>query len=427
VKGTVVLLWRKLNGDLPLVLLSIMVQIPLALFLGHYYDERVFMATGYLVNSGLNPYQQYEIVGVFSHPLLQGTIPRFGYPPPWAFALGLAFHISYQIVPNLFLYNFAIKIPIIASNICLAFLIRKILRLNATEKKAQFAFLFLLFNPFTLLTTSAWGQFDTIVALLCVASLFLLNFGKKELSAVTLALAFCIKPIVLPLLGLPLFHKPKKLLINLKYLLILIATVFTFYVLPFLFLSWQPLLAPNELTAHFTNAGGLSLFGIVEILNDTLFLPSSLEFLGFLWVPALLIGYYRICRNPPAASQTELAQKAICLVLIFFLTRSWLSEPNINLILPLMLIATETEKVGFRNFHFAWCIPFLFMFLNYSIPQLFFIPYPTVISNLVELDFQIRTMRLIGKFSVVILWQFFAWIFLFRMFYQKTRKDYNQP
>jgi hypothetical protein len=418
-----------MNADLPLVFLSVVVQIPLALLLGHYYDQRVLMVTGYLVSSGLNPYQPHEIVGVFSHPLLQGILPRLGYPPPIALMTGSAFNLSYQIVPNLYFYNFVLKIPIIASNICLAFLVRKIiLDLNASQKQARFAFAFLLFNPFTLLTSSAWGQFDTIIALLCVASLYLLIKKRKNCCAFTSALAFSIKPIALPLLGLPLFfNNPKRWIIRFKYVGILVAAVFIFYALPFFIFGWQLPTAPDSFIAHFTTAGGLSPFGVVEVINDTLFLPSSLEFLGFLWVPALLFAYYSIYRNPPS-SKTELIQKAIGLFLIFFLTRSWLSEPNINLILPLMLILTAagTEKLRFRNFHFIWIIPFFFMFLNYSIPSLFFIPYPNVITNLAMLDAQIRSWRLIGKLALTVLWQVLAWMLLFRVFLLKKQQSYNQ-
>jgi hypothetical protein len=202
--------------------------------------------------------------------------------------------------------------------------------------------------------------------------------------------------------------------------------IFAFLVLPILISGWQPLLAPDEWNAHFKTAGGLSLFGIMEIINNTQLLPQSLEILGFLWVPALLIGYYIVYRNPPT-SQTELVRKALILVLIFFLTRSWLSEPNINLILPMMLIVIGTEKVNFRNLHFAWFVPFIFMFLNYSIPQLFFIQYPNIISDLAVLDTHILTMRLVGKFLVIVFWQIFSWMFLLRALYRKTSKDFNQP
>jgi hypothetical protein len=425
--NTCLLLKKFRNEDLPLVLLSILLQASFAIFLGHYYDQRVFMTTGYLLGSGLDPYQQYEIVGVFHHPLLQGLIPGFGYPPPWAFVLGLVFQLSYNIVPNLILYNFATKIPVIIANIGLAFLVRHIiLEFSASKKKARFAFLFFLFNPFTLLTTSAWGQFDTVAVLLCVASLYFLSRGRNRWCALTLALAFSVKPIVLPLLGLPLFYsKERKWQTNLEYLAILIGAVLIFLVLPILVMRWQPLLFPDEWNAHFKTAGGLSLFAIIELFNNMQSLPQSLEVLGFLWVPALLISYYRIYRNPPN-SQTDLIRKSIFLVLVFFLTRSWLSEPNLNLLLPLMLFSIGAEKATFRNFHFMWVVPLIFMFFNYSIPQLFFIPYPNIVLELASLDSQILTMRLIGKFLVIVFWQIFSWIYLLKIIHGKTSKDFNQ-
>jgi hypothetical protein len=33
--------------------------------------------------------------------------------------------------------------------------------LNVGEKKIQGSWFFILFNPFLIITTSAWGQFDT--------------------------------------------------------------------------------------------------------------------------------------------------------------------------------------------------------------------------------------------------------------------------
>jgi Gpi18-like mannosyltransferase len=379
------------------------------------------MITGYLVDSGLNPYQPQGIIEVFSHPLLQGLIPRFGYPPPWTFVLSLAFQLSYRLIPNIFLYNFMTKIPIILANIGLAYLVRHILIKSKTVKgKAQFAFIFLLFNPFTILTSSAWGQFDTVTALICVASLYLLNKYKTTWSALTLALAFSIKPIILPLLGLPLLYKNPK-----KSLSILIIATFTFFILPFLIIGWQLPLASDELTTHFRAAGGLTFFGIIEIFYQSMILPQTLEILGFLWIPALIVGYYYIYRYPPK-SQTELFQKSILLVLIFFLTRSWLSEPNINLILPLMLIAYSTKKLTFRNFHFAWIIPLIFMFFNYSIPQLLFLPYPTIITELTLLDTQIGTIRLVGRFIISIIWQIFAWNLIYRIIRDIKERKHNK-
>ena len=176
----------QVRSDLLPVLLSVAVQIPLAIFLGHAYDQTSFLDTGYLVGTGLNPYLQYSI-NVFS-PHILGVNPIMGDPPLWPLLLGAIYRLTYSVTPNIFLYNFATKVPIIASNIILAFTVRSILRKQgASEKRVKFAWFFLLFNPFVLLTSVAWGQFDTLIALLCVVSLYLLSRGMVKVSAVTLA------------------------------------------------------------------------------------------------------------------------------------------------------------------------------------------------------------------------------------------------
>ena len=132
-------------------------------------------------------------------------------------------------------------------------------------------------------------------------------------------------------------------------------------------------------------------------------IPSSLWFLGFLWVPALLIGYYFVYRNPPRY-MGDIVTKSIGLVLVFFLMRSWLSEPNLNLLLPLMLIAVGLDKMEKRVFHLFWIIPLVFMVVNFAFPQLFFLIYPPVLDALAQFDLQFGTARLVARFFVAVLW-----------------------
>ena len=136
------MLTLKLHRDIVAVALSLLVQVPLAVFLGHYYDQRAFMDTGYLVASGQNPYTQH-IITVFSNPDMMGVNPIIGYAPLWPLFLGAIYRLTYNIIPNIFLYNFAIKIPVIASNIALAYTTKTVMqRLNMPPKKVQFAWLF---------------------------------------------------------------------------------------------------------------------------------------------------------------------------------------------------------------------------------------------------------------------------------------------
>ena len=418
-----IFLTLKLHRDLVAVVLSVLVQVPLAVFLGHYYDQRSFIDTGYLVSSGLNPYLSHTI-SIFSNPDLMGTNPIIGYPPLWPLLLGALYRLTYNFVPNIFLYNFAIKLPVILSNIALAYVTKTVMqRLNMPAKRVRFAWLFLLFNPFTLLTTTAWGEFDTLIALLCVSSFYFLSQGKAVASSVLLSLSFVLKPISLPLLGLPLlFSTPKNQRKNLLYILILSVTVLALWFLPFNLLGWALPTSPGLASSYFKMADSMTLFNLVEIFTNTAVLPSGLEFLGYLWIPALLIGYYLISRNPPK-TMPELAEKAVVLLLIFFLTRTWLSEPNINLIISLGLLALAAKKADFRNFHFLWVLPLVFMFLNTSIPQLFFLVSPSVISNLAVLDQSIRLWRLIGKFIVVVVWQVFGWRLILKLLSTQSNKN----
>jgi len=166
-------------------------------------------------------------------------------------------------------------------------------------------------------------------------------------------------------------------------------------------------------------AGSMTPFNLVEVIQNTAVLPAGLDFLGYLWIPALLIGYYLVYRNPPK-TMTELSEKAVVLLLIFFLTRTWLSEPNINLLISFAFIALASKEMNFRNFAFLWVIPFVFMFLNTSFQQLFFLVSPSIIPNLTQLDQSIRLWRLIGKFIVVLVWQIFAWRLLIKLLRRKS-------
>jgi hypothetical protein len=390
-----------------ILLSSTLIQVILAIFLGHSFDERVFMAAGYLTGSGKNPYQPLLFGEVFPDPQFLGFIPSIGYPPPWPLLLGIIFRLSFSVFPSLILYNFAIKVPVIIGNIGLAYLIKNlILKLYGDEKWARTAWLFILFNPFVLLTTAAWGMFDTLVALFVVYSLYLLDRGRISESAFLLAFGVVLKPTALPIAGLPLLFLGNRDRKNLRYLLVFTLTAAIFYFGPFLLLGWTIPLNPSEWDVQFRMLGAMSPFNILDLFQ--VHLPSTLEFVGFLWAPAVLLGYYAVHRDKPR-SMEGLVEKALGLTLVFFLTRTWLSETNINLVLPLMLLVTRPGQMNFRNFNFAWLIPLAFMVVNTSIFQLFFLIYPNVNETLLWLDGSILGIRLVARFLVVVLWQIFAW------------------
>ena len=400
-----------INREFAIVIISFLVQLPLAIFLGHYYDDRSFLDTGYLVSSGLNPYFP-NVITVFANPELVGTNPIIGYPPLWPLLLGGIYRLTYGFTSNLFLYNFAIKVPVIASNIGLAYVTKAVMeRLNMPKRAVWFAWLFLLFNPFTLLTTTAWGEFDTLVALLCVASLYFLSKSMVVESSLLLSLSVVLKPVSFPLLGLPLlFSTANNRRKNRLYLVILALFVFGLWILPFNLLGWMAPDSPNQVTAYFRMAGGMTLFNVLEITQNTLTMPPNLGFLGYLWIPLLLLGYYYLYRHPPKTLE-QLVESAVVLVLISFLSRSWLSEPNLNLLFPFALMLVGSGKIGRRFFHLLWVVPFVFLFLNYAFPQLFFLVYPSIIPAIGAFDLHLGVSRLLARFAVTVVWYALAlWI-----------------
>ncbi len=206
---------------------------------------------------------------------------------------------------------------------------------------------------------------------------------------------------------------------NAVFIAILVAIVVGLWFLPFNLLGWMVPSSPGQITAYFKMADSMTLFSLVEVVQNTAVLPANLALLGYLWIPAVLIGYYLVYRNPPK-SMHELAEKATVLLLIFFLTRTWLSEPNLNLIIALALFALASRDLSFRNFHFLWVLPLVFMFFNTAVPQLFFLVDPSVISGLAQLDQSIRFWRLLCKFPVVVVWQVFAWRLVIKLLSRKS-------
>ncbi len=394
----------KLNTDFLAVVLSVFVQVPLAFYLGHYYDQTIFLQTGYLVGSGLNPYQPH-LITVFSNPYLTGVNSIIGYPPPWPFLLGLTYRLTYAVTPNIFLYNFATKIPIIVSNIALAYVTKTLMQQQNMPKTAvRFAWLFLLFNPFTLLTTTAWGEFDTTIALLCVAGLYLLSKGKPAQSSLLFALSFILKPISLPLLGLPLLYSTQNnRRKNFSVVLIVVSVVLGLWFLPFLLAGWAAPISPVQVTSYFGMAGGMTVFNVVDVFARTADMPAGYWFLGYLWIPALLAGYLWVYRNPPK-TLISLSQSAVILLLLFFLFRSWLSEQNINLLFPFLLILVGAGALKLRSFHSVWIVGLIFLLLNMSVPQLLYIVYPQVIPWKEAFDADFGTARLVARFAVTVVW-----------------------
>ncbi len=407
-KGLRALFIRTTHSDFIYPLASLVIQLSVGLLFGHVYDQRISMATGYLVATGQNPYIPQDLTGIFHNPAFQG-MTSVGYPPPWPMLMGFIYLISYAVIPNLLLYNLAIKLPIIAANFGLAYLVRRVLEERTGDAAlSRKAWTFLLFNPFLLYFTTAWGQFDSLVALMTLLALVLLDRQKDEPAALLLALAISFKPISIPVvLAAMVYLWGKPWLRLVRFLVILAASGALFCIAPFILFGWDASPVLQNWNAQFTVSGGMSLMTFYEQLRNTYLLPGRWWLLGLAWIPAVCLG--TLLLPPSKQNFTDLLKKSLVLILIFYLTRTWLSEPNLSLVLAMVLILTHLGELPNFTLTMTWAMPLIFTIFNTSPPQLLFPIQPDLMTRLFQWMDVYRHARLEARMVLVIPWQITGW------------------
>jgi len=394
--------------DRRLLVLSILIQVGLALLAyDNSHDLRIFQATGYLVGTGHSPYVPLDLRAVFHREVFHGRY-AIGYPPPWPLLLGGIYRLSYALVANLHLYAVAIKLPVIAANAGLAYLGGAALQnLGAAPAVARRAWLALLFNPLLLYVGAVWGQIDAIVALFALAALLLVISGRRDLSAITLALAVCVKPPAAPmLLAVLLFVGAGAVSRAVRYAAVFTVGVLVFYVLPFLALGWDatPVRAAN---AQFSMIGAMSFTAVAGLWTDALVLEGHWWLLGLLWIPVLLVAA-QLARGRARGAPGLLAV-AVALTLVFFLSRTWLAEPNVLVVLAPALVLAALGRLDRRLFAALWVVPLLFIVANASPVQLLWQFAPGVVGQTSAFAARHADVTAALRAALVMMWQVVGW------------------
>jgi Glycosyltransferase family 87 len=401
--------WRSFaTPDRRILLLSISLQLALALLFGHSYDTRVFMGAGYLVGTGQNPYVGQDLSAAFHH-IGFDALTTVGYPPPWPLVLGLLYRVVHAITPNLLVYNLAIKLPVIAANVGLAYLVGAVLKnLGADPAAVRKAWVFLLLNPLLLYFGAAWGQIDAIVALGSLGALVLVTRERRDVSAGLLALSIAVKPTALPILPIALIYLAGRSFKQaVRYAAVFAVGVVVFCALPFVVFGWDPTRVLRHLNAHFMMTGTMSFMTVVRLFRDPLLMQGHWWLLGLLWIPALAIAVFALRRG--VGGFDDLVKKSTALVLVFFLTRTWLAEPNVILILPLVLILTSLGALDRRALTAVWVIPLLFTVFNASPLQLLFVAFPDAMETSLSVFARYESATLVVRAALVIAWQIAGW------------------
>jgi hypothetical protein len=394
--------------DRRLLVLGILLQLGLALLAyDNSHDLRIFQATGYLVGTGHSPYVPLDLRAVFHNGVFQGRY-AIGYPPPWPLLLGGIYRATYALVPDLHLYAVAIKLPAIAATAGLAYLGGAALHnLGAAPATVRRAWLALLFNPLLLYVGAVWGQIDAIVALLALAALLLVVSGRRDLSAITLALGVCVKPAAAPmLLAVLLFVGAGAVPRAVRYAAVFAAGVFVFYILPFLTLGWDatPARAAN---AQFSMIGAMSFTAVAGLWTDVLTLDGHWWLLGLLWVPALLVA--TLLARGRARGPAGLLAVAVALTLVFFLVRTWLAESNVLVLLAPVLVLVALGRLDRRLFLVLWLVPLLFVVANASPVQLLWQFAPGVVAQVSAFAARHTEVTVAVRATLVVAWQVVGW------------------
>jgi lysylphosphatidylglycerol synthetase-like protein (DUF2156 family) len=152
----------------------------------------------------------------------------------------------------------------------------------------------------------------------------------------------------------------------------------------------------------------------LEYIKWSYQLPGAWWFLGWLWAPAL--GFATYAMKPGIKGLSDLLKKSLALILVFYLCRAWLSETNVNLILPLVLILTSINELDRLSLTAVWVLPLIFSFFNTSIVQLFFPSMPGLMDKFLEVAVEFTAARYAIRTVIVIIWLVAGWRIVFRCF-----------
>lgn len=393
------------------VAISFALQAMLGSFLGHEYDMEVFFAAGYSVANGMTPYRYHSARSIFNNSIFPEQVPGIGYPPPWALLLGVIYSAVYAPTKNLFAYNLATKLPIIVSNIGLAFLVEKIASQEGADRiLSSKMFYFLLFNPFLIYGSSLWGQFDSVVILTVMLAIESLVHNKMKESSLLFALSVSLK--ILPLVLLPLLalyaRKNYGLRRCLTFLIIFSVSLLVLVYLPFPLFNWDLSLITQNFDFHFTRAGCFTFFNILELAQGGIDLPRALQATGYVWIIALLLVYWQFSKTS-LRNRMDFFRWTSGVLFVLMLTRTWLSEQNIILLIPLIMLQSVTNSKNWVILRSIWIITFVFAFLNTSPFQMFFLVSQRPMELMKGFDQSWNTVRLFLRFLSVFPWQIAGW------------------
>lgn len=157
--------------------------------------------------AGLVDIRNYEIVG---DAVLEGRtayeleLRNYPYPPPWMYVEAVSLGIARNTGIS---FDFVIKLPLVISDVVITYVVFLLLKRRNTPRSAFLWALTFALNPVAIMVSAGHGQFDSIVILFTLLSIYLIaDHSEHDLkipfAALLLGLGIALK--LYPVLVLPI-------------------------------------------------------------------------------------------------------------------------------------------------------------------------------------------------------------------------------
>ncbi|HEX2022585.1 MAG TPA: glycosyltransferase 87 family protein, partial [Candidatus Thermoplasmatota archaeon] len=190
--------------------LAFLVHLLVAPFLIHDWDGYVFITTAEDFLRGQSPYETVERESSYIY--IGDGVPVvnswYAYPPVSLLLFAPFYGVFTFLLGHApWVERLGVKIPIVLGDLALAYAAYLLVRASVddperAERRARLAERAILFNPFLVFISAAWGMFDAWMMALLVGAIWALAVRRFALGGALLALAVLVKPF--PALALPL-------------------------------------------------------------------------------------------------------------------------------------------------------------------------------------------------------------------------------
>jgi hypothetical protein len=317
---------------LGLILIAFLIRVFLVPFSYDVYNFWAFRVFSSFLLEGFNPWR----IGYLEAAL--ANINPWGYPPPYLLLVILAQSVS---AANEYLFLYAMKMPLILSDIFAGFYLFKTAESSYGIDTARKIAALFLFNPLSVVISSVWGINDSIPIMFTVISLYLFQVRKKRWSsALFLGLGAAFK--LYPFFIAPAF------LANIKR----IRTIVVFSVItsiPLLIVS-----LPFVVWDANSYLSTLLFFSTGKAVSSLAFIPQESMWWGLQVFLSHILGIKGVSMAIPSRLSSIILVS--CALSLFLLLR----RRNASLFVGITLYFLALYSFSFRMWdnYYSWLVPF---------------------------------------------------------------------